>query len=85
MYYAHEGSATDNAFTIVNGNPTRKFKAFSTREERNEYQEKVWSESNQTKNVIFCTRAFVKSIFPDFYVSGNEVFASQETYFETLQ
>lgn len=60
MVYAHQGSSSDNAFTVYNGQPTRTFLAFDTPTARKKYQAKVWSESGQDENVIFCYRKDVE-------------------------
>lgn len=80
MFYAHQGNSNDNAFTTYNGFPTRSFKAFNTKKERQEYQDKVWKESGGSKNVIFCKRKDVTECFPKFYVSGNDVYPTFEDY-----
>lgn len=81
MFYAHEGNSSDNAFTIgVSGYPVRSFRAFKTKAERQTYQDKVWKDSQGSKNVIFCKRKDVTEFFPNFYVSGNQVWSSYEDY-----
>lgn len=69
MFYAHKGSAYDNAFTIDQyGQPTREFVGFETKKARRDYQNEVFNNSND--NVIFCSRRFVeKYLGRDFYVS----------------
>jgi len=70
MYYAHKGSSSDNAFTVLeDGNPIREFMGFETKKERISEQDKIWKESNQEQNLIFCTRKFVEKYYGrDFYV-----------------
>lgn len=80
MFYAHKGDSTDNAFTTINGFPTRSFKAFNTKKERQEYQDKIWKESGGQLNVIFCTSKFLKSCYPSFHVNGNDVYSCYEEY-----
>lgn len=58
MFYAHEGNRTDNAFTTFNGAPTRVFRAFDTKKERDAYREKVWG--NGENNLIDCDRKLVE-------------------------
>lgn len=59
MYYGHKGNATDNAFTTYNGQPTREFYAFETKQARQDAQDKIWRESGQSENLIFCPRKMV--------------------------
>jgi len=58
MFYAHEGARTDNAFTTENGVPTRVFRAFDTKNERDAYREKVWDGGEN--NLIDCPRKMVE-------------------------
>lgn len=71
MFYAHKGSSSDNAFTTFNGTPTRQFLAFETKAERQAAQGKIWEDSNGRENLIFCTRKFVESVYPAFYVAAD--------------
>jgi len=80
MFYAHEGSSSDNGFWTRGEAPIRSFKAFDTKAERAAYQDKIWKESNGEKNVIFCTAAFVREFYPRPYVVGNDVYPNRDTY-----
>ena len=70
MFYAHEGSSSDNAFTVIDGFPIRRFVGFETKKERLEEQDRIWKESNHETNLIFCTRKFVEEFLGrNFYVN----------------
>lgn len=81
MFYGHKGNATDNAFTTFNGQPTRTFYAFDTKTEREEAQEKIWQESGQSENLIFCTRKMVvENLGKDFVVLADGRCMDEEGY-----
>lgn len=79
-YYAHEGSSNDNAFTTDHGMPTRVFRVFKSKQEREEYRKKIWMESNHQTNLIDCTRLFVeKWNGKNFVVSNGVVYTDVES------
>lgn len=64
MYYAHQGSSSDNAMTTSGGRPyARKFLAFSTRKEREEARSQIWEQSQGQENLIDASRKEVVSLF----------------------
>lgn len=84
MFYAHKGSSNDNAFTTIDGFPTRTFMAFNTKAEREAAREKIWQQSGKQKNLIDCKREFVEEYFgKNFYVApNNEIYSDYESYSE---
>ena len=59
MFYAHEGSRYDNAFPLgIDNKPTRIFRAFDTKKQREACREKVWA--NGRNNLIDCGRKLVE-------------------------
>lgn len=81
-FYGHKGSSTDNAFTVKDGIPVRTFMAFNSKEEREEYRNKIWNESGNEENLIDCTRKFVEEWNgKDFFIAPNKIiYSDYESY-----
>ncbi len=79
-FYAHVGPT--GPFQTYNGRPYNTFMAFDSKKERQDYQDKVWEESNHQRNVVFCSRKYVESWFGrNFYVGHDKlVYRSEDIY-----